>query len=263
MRLAELQRQFALSLLGKSHSLIEHIESSIFSGDERLQIYRNNFNSSLIDVLAMTYPMILALIGEHCFHHLARVHIQRNPPTQGSVDCYGEHFDVTLTSFPELTKAVPYAPDVARFEWQIDKARQAHDYTQPSSSWRPLAQLSSVPVSDHDKVCFQLPLGAQFWVSEYAVATLREGILSGRVDNIDFNQAESGIAFVDTDPIAQKHVLVATALSSIEYQLADSLHQGLSIGAIAEPLLTSLESLIQQRIVLGFRLNSHSLSNKE
>ncbi len=57
---------------------------------------------------------------------MARVFVERHPPTSPALFEYGDDFPSFLTLFPPA-KALPYLPDVARLEWHIATAYHAAD----------------------------------------------------------------------------------------------------------------------------------------
>ncbi|MCV6005031.1 DNA-binding domain-containing protein, partial [Escherichia coli] len=68
--------------------------------------------------------MVEALLGEECFEQIARQHVLSYPLKEGNVVHYGEGFQDTIMQFSQVIAQAPYSPEVARFEWHIDLARQ-------------------------------------------------------------------------------------------------------------------------------------------
>jgi hypothetical protein len=69
---------------------------------------------------------VARLVGEEFFNAVARVFVERHPPTSPALFEYGDEFPLFLTSFPPA-KALPYLPDVARLEWHVATAYHAAD----------------------------------------------------------------------------------------------------------------------------------------
>lgn len=144
MNLATLQSQFAKALHYQALGEDCDIASDEFTADERMQIYRNNFIVSLSEVLSATYPMVEALLGEECFEQMARQHVLTYPLEEGNVAHYGEGFQDTIMQFSQVIAQAPYSPEVARFEWHIDLARQAQYEQSNAAELKPLALLGEV-----------------------------------------------------------------------------------------------------------------------
>lgn len=90
----------------------------------RFGVHRNNVMVSLVDALADTYPVVLALVGEPFFRAMAREHVRHYPPDSPVLAEYGRHLPEFLADFPPAA-ALPYLPDVARLEWARQVAMHA------------------------------------------------------------------------------------------------------------------------------------------
>jgi len=122
-QLADLQRTFAASLRDPSNGQVMLDLASI--ADEqlphraRMDVYRNNVASSLIDALAALYPVCQRLVGEEFFRAAAKVYLDRpspdSMPRQASLIGFAPDFAGFLVSF-EPARSVPYLPDIARLE---------------------------------------------------------------------------------------------------------------------------------------------------
>lgn len=82
----------------------------------RLDVYRNNVLSSLVDALAETFPVVQALVGEQAFRAVAAVHARAHPPASPVLARYGDAFAGWLVDFEPLA-ALPCLPDLARLEY--------------------------------------------------------------------------------------------------------------------------------------------------
>ncbi|KPG90397.1 HvfC/BufC N-terminal domain-containing protein [Pseudomonas sp. RIT-PI-r] len=81
----------------------------------RFAVYRNNVQSSLINALADSYPVVRQLVGEEFFRAMAAVFVQAQPPQSPLMSRYGEDFADFTAAF-EPASSVPYLADVARLE---------------------------------------------------------------------------------------------------------------------------------------------------
>jgi hypothetical protein len=92
----------------------------------RFSVHRNNVLASLVDALATTFPVALALVGEAFFRATASAFVRRSPPTSPVLGEYGGAFPEFLASFPPA-QLVVYLADVARLEWLRQAALCAAD----------------------------------------------------------------------------------------------------------------------------------------
>lgn len=83
--------------------------------DSRFSVYRNNVQSSLINALADSYPVVAQLVGEEFFRAMAAIFIQSQPPQTPLMSNYGDALATFIAAF-EPAASVPYLADVARLE---------------------------------------------------------------------------------------------------------------------------------------------------
>jgi hypothetical protein len=92
----------------------------------RFGVYRNNVVASLINALADTFPVTLALVGDDFFRAMARLYVLAEPPTSKILAFYGQSLPRFIEQFPPAA-SVPYLADVARLEMQWIKSYHAAD----------------------------------------------------------------------------------------------------------------------------------------
>jgi hypothetical protein len=125
--LNELQRDFAAAILTAKDALPKALTRK--SGgvpSRRFDIYRNNVYSSLIDVVQARFPVVARLVGEEFFRAMARVYIEKEPPSSAVLLRYGASFPAFVASFPPA-QSVPYLADTAALEWTWHAAYHAAD----------------------------------------------------------------------------------------------------------------------------------------
>ncbi|MCP1443813.1 hypothetical protein J3D54_002945 [Pseudomonas sp. GGS8] len=110
----------------------------------RFAVYRNNVQSSLIDALVNSYPVVVQLVGDEFFRVMARLYVQSCPPQSPLINDYGKDFADFIDSF-EPAASVPYLADVARLERLRVQAYHAAD-AQPLSHEHIAAVLSDPQV---------------------------------------------------------------------------------------------------------------------
>lgn len=82
----------------------------------RLDVYRNNVVSSLVEALADTFPVVRAVVGDAPFRALAAGHVRAHPPRSPALAHYGSGFATWLVDAEGLA-AQPWLPDLARLEF--------------------------------------------------------------------------------------------------------------------------------------------------
>ncbi|WP_095077393.1 DUF2063 domain-containing protein [Pseudomonas sp. Irchel s3h17] len=110
------QATFAAALLDPSLACPSGLFSSNGAApDSRFAVYRNNVQSSLINALADSYPVVLQLVGDEFFRAMARAYVQGAPPRHAVINDYGHDFADFIQGFAPAA-GVPYLADVARLE---------------------------------------------------------------------------------------------------------------------------------------------------
>ncbi|EHI5142941.1 putative DNA-binding domain-containing protein [Vibrio alginolyticus] len=251
MNLATLQSQFAKALHYQALGEDCDIASDTFTADERMQIYRNNFIVSLSEVLSATYPMVEALLGEECFEQIARQHVLSYPLEEGNVVHYGEGFQDTIMQFSQVIAQAPYSPEVTRFEWRIDLARQAQYEQSNAAELKPLALLGEVSEERQPTLVLHLKKGCRSFDSNYAVFDLFSAIQTGQFEQLNINQLQQGVISIQANGEALCHALDADV-----FQLLQCLEQKQSLSEIPEVLLAHLNRIMALDIVNGFTLQS-------
>ncbi len=126
-QLLDVQAAFATALLDPEQAVPETVTSQRRRQPKRrFDVYRNNVVASLIDVLQSHYPVVCRLVGEEFFRATARAYLDTEQPSTPVLAEYGGTFSAFLDTF-EPAEALPYLPDVARFEWLQVEAYHAAD----------------------------------------------------------------------------------------------------------------------------------------
>ena len=110
------QAAFAAALLDSSLACPPGLRA--WNGSDptpRLAVYRNNVVSSLIDALAGTFPVVLALVGVAFFRAMAGVFVRQSPPRHCILARYGQALPEFIEQF-EPARTLPYLADMARLE---------------------------------------------------------------------------------------------------------------------------------------------------
>ena len=117
--LSELQSSFRVAMLdGDDVAVASDI---LEEAAERLDVYRHHVLTSLTNVLASTFPVIVRLVDRRFFDYVADRFVRAHPPAGPCLFEYGAAFPEFLATVPECAH-LAYLPDVARLEWAMHAA---------------------------------------------------------------------------------------------------------------------------------------------
>jgi hypothetical protein len=123
--LAALQAEMAQSLLA---GRFDEIEARMLPGpvptEEALTVHRDTALGGLVNALNLTYPTVVALVGEDFFDQAALAFIEQSPPSSAWLTGYGEGFADFLAAY-EFAQELPYLADVARFDFAVEATGNA------------------------------------------------------------------------------------------------------------------------------------------
>lgn len=250
MQLREMQELFAQSAFGQASE--QALENAVVANGiepaRRLQVYRNNVRSTLIDVLQATYPQITKLVGEEFFETAARRYIARFPSRTGNVADYGGDMAEFLAEMPEASH-LRYLPDIARIEWGCQVAYHAMDADSVT-----VDALSEIAPDDHPEVVFTLHPSICLVQSRHPVFDIWQFVLA---------DGESQDAPPDLDAPGQNVMVLrqngevnVLLLSESEFAFAAHVHQGATLGDAVEHLSErgiefSLQDILHKFFSLG------------
>jgi len=92
----------------------------------RFAVHRNTVRVTLVEALAVAFPVVRALVGEEFFAAAAGLYVAAEPPRSPVLALYGDGFADFLGGFPPAAE-LPYLPDVARLERLLTCAYHAAD----------------------------------------------------------------------------------------------------------------------------------------
>jgi hypothetical protein len=119
--LFELQMQLRRAVFGGDAAIVAAIRDDGLDPAARLAIYRNHAVATLRASLQGIFSVVCRLVDERFFAYAATEYIRQRPPRCRRLAEYGADFADFLADF-EPCKALPYLPDVARFEWAVNRA---------------------------------------------------------------------------------------------------------------------------------------------
>lgn len=92
----------------------------------RLDVYRNNIVSALIDALAVGFPVTARLVGADFFRAMARAFARAHPPDHPMMMYYGDRLPDFIAAYPPAA-SLPWLPDVAALEFARRRSYHAAD----------------------------------------------------------------------------------------------------------------------------------------
>jgi hypothetical protein len=144
--LAEIQKKFRTAVLSADDALV----AELVNAPERVSVYRNTVQASLVDVLATAFPVTQRIVGETFFAHLATRFVMAAPPRVPHLSLYGDGF-ADFIAREDVAQRLPYLPDVARLEWA-----RGESYFAADAPILDLAQLAALSPDDMDHIVLRL-----------------------------------------------------------------------------------------------------------
>ncbi|OBT12905.1 DUF2063 domain-containing protein [Vibrio sp. UCD-FRSSP16_10] len=244
--LADLQKNFAHTLINQSNVASCDIHSDHFSAELRMQIYRNNVIHNFTDVLKAMYPNTLALIGDECFEQIARQHVITTPSLTGNVSYYGQGFDKTILLFPKVIDIAPYLTEVARFEAACDLLRCKTQNT-TTEQYQPLSALCHIDEHQQPNIQLVIASGGISFESRFAIFDLISAITAQSFDDLDLTAPQQGYIIVQPNGHINFEELEANS-----YQLLVAIESQFSLSEIEPQLLPTLPLLVEKQLIIGF-----------
>ncbi|HEY5716214.1 MAG TPA: DNA-binding domain-containing protein [Psychromonas sp.] len=246
MNIRQLQQQFSDTLLYKNEQITAQIKpKKHFTGNELLQVYRNNFVMGITEALSATYQHTLALVGEEFFNAVARQFIISQPPKENNLISYGSGFSEYLQSLEQLTN-LPYVAEMAAFEWLLEETTTK----KLQRSELDLQQLQSVPADQLENIIFQTATQVCLFSSSQNIQHLYQMMIRNAVQETDLNQP-CYLALKKQANFAVELI----SLNEAEFLLMQQVMQQKQLGKIApQSLLQSLPQLLEKELLCGFTL---------
>ena len=123
MTLAEVQAAFMAQVLDEEAPLPAGWSARQASG---MNVYRNNYRTSLVDALLDTYERTAKWVGESAFRRAAAHHLITRPPSSWTLDHAGAGFDETCA---QLFGKDPEVAELAWLEWTMFEVFSSPDGT--------------------------------------------------------------------------------------------------------------------------------------
>lgn len=232
--LLDLQQQFMHSIRNDNNDITAEFAvspDSKLSAEQRLNIFRNNYQISLNEALADIFPVLQQLIGETAFSLLARRYLSGHPSNSGNLHDLGQAMADFIVDVEEL-KSLAYLPDVARLEWMYHRAYHAADHDSFD-----LQKLTDFDDSDYARLLFTPHPSVILASFDYAAVSIWKAHQSEEItENVDPNQAELVLVH------RHQHKVLVSLLSTVEHRFLESLCANQTLAVAAESALSEDES---------------------
>jgi hypothetical protein len=220
----------------------------------RFAVYRNNVQSSLINALADSYPVVLQLVGEEFFRAMAGIYVQSTPPRSPLMNGYGDDFAAFIEGFAPAA-SVPYLADIARLERLRVMAyhaadAQPMDHEQIAAALADPLALSELTVELHPSLNL---LNSAYAVVAIWTAHQQEATLAG----IDLNQRQHALVLRNGLDVEVFAIEQGASAFIQNLQNGQSLMQALE-AAPAFDLSQTLALLISRNAITDFHKNKVS-----
>lgn len=156
-------------------------ESHQLKKPQRLAIYRESMQESLISTLLSTFTVCDQLIGREAFRGLAKRYLQQTPAVSPDLGQYGASFPEFIANFPG-TNSLPYLSDMAKWEWLYWQMWQG-----PASLSLDVTAISNIPESQQANIIFQLPANTVLFSSHYPIVKIWQWHQEQTLETPNFN----------------------------------------------------------------------------
>ena len=215
--------------------------------DARLRIYRHSSEAIHNGALHITYPAVLALIGEDYFDHVARGYRETNPSRSGNLQEFGARFADYLETLPDI-RALAYLPDVARMEWLRQESALAADAeaVSPETFMTALENAGeSLRIGLHPSVRMLTSSHPILTIWRYAIQpTSEQLLLDGHTEQVVLWREEGEVAMAMVDPAS-----FACIASLARGDALDAAHAVAQARDPAFDLAACLPSLLRQNLI--------------
>lgn len=185
----------------------------------RLAAYRRSIFGNLNAALLATYPVVANIVGLAFFREAARQYLADPPSLSGDLNELGGDFGDFLATYPYAAE-LPYLPDTARLEWQVQTVYYAAD-----GGPADLSALAAAPPEDWGELRFSVAPAHARLDSPWPLADI------WRVNQPAY-QGEMGVDFaVPCQTLAYRRngLVEVAALARGEAALLDALAAGLTL----------------------------------
>ena len=223
-RLRELQQAFSEGLMeGKPQRLTAEI-SPAESALRSVALYRRAIRYNYTQVLKITYPVLVQVVGLRYFATLARGYLKVHPSTSGDLFPFGRH----LPSFLADLQVAPWLIELARLEWACHEAHQAADSPPLSPE-----HLQGIAAVDPACIMVHLPATLRLLRLDFPVhrvwLALQPDVSADAVVDLPLPEAETCVVVTRGDGKVQ-----VLPLNQPEYLALEALSRGVDIVTVEQ-----------------------------
>jgi len=226
--LRDLQAAFGAAVTGGDAAGILALTGRDARTEARLAIHRGNFQISLVNVLAATFPAVRRSVDAALFERAAAAFADACPPRRPELLGWGGEFPDFLARAAALTDR-PWLADLARLDWARNEAIFAADAT-------PLApaDLAAVPAERYKALRLDLLPSARLVASVFPVATLWDAAMAEPAGGAAADAPGEGVLVLRPARIVRQRTV-----SAGDRALLAALADGRPLAAAAEAAFTA------------------------
>lgn len=230
-----------------SHSLndTQHCCASLTDASQaHIAIYRNNVELNRINALRISYPTIMALLGEEFFAAMALIYVRQCAASSANLHAEGQSLVDFISRFTP-TNDYPYLSDVAQLDWAIHSAHYAPDAL-PISAQRIAEHAAALA-----ELSFTLHPAVAILKSNWPIASIL-AMHHGEAAPSDLTNAECVLVW--RDQYAKIDADQAMFLSELhaQHSLAAALEQVAQLNSQFDPAAT-LGLLLQHGLIISLQ----------
>lgn len=128
--------------------------------------YRRSVRANLAFALQASYPVIGRIVGSAFLAEAARAYVEAVPSRSGDLNHYGDQFDQFLAGYAPAA-SLPYLPDVATLEWQVQSVLSAAE-----APAQDVSQLAQTPPEQWPELFFALDPAHALLASDWPLARI-------------------------------------------------------------------------------------------
>lgn len=221
-RLREIQQAFTDGVMeGTPHRLAAELDPAE-SALRNIALYRRAIRFNYTQVLKITYPVLVQLVGSRYFETLARGYLKVHPSTSGDLFPFGRH----LPSFLADLQVSPWLIEFARLEWACHEVYQLADSPPLSPEHvQAIASVDPARVIGHLQAATRL-LRFPFPVHRVWLALQPNASADEAVD-LPLPEEESGVVVMRGNGNIQ-----VLALNQPEYLALEALSHGVDVATV-------------------------------
>jgi len=170
--------------MGEINDIQSRLLKSIFlpSNDDGfdssgLDVYRRNLRVTASKALGISFPTVLALIGEELFQHATEKLLQESPPTHGDWGLWGDGFAEVLSQLDQLLD-YPFIADCAILDFKH------HELERAANSQVDMTSLQLLKEKNPDQIKLILNPNIKIIESKYPIADIWHGIRAAEKEKL-------------------------------------------------------------------------------